>query len=98
MRARADPPRLAEVEHVGEHVVVAGVDLHAVDLREVVVVGLLDADDVVELRELGEQLVGEVLPGPLRDVVQQDRQVGRAVDLLVVADRARGGSAGCSTG
>ena len=38
-----DPAGLAEVEHVGQQVVVAGVDLQAVDLGQVGGVGLLDS-------------------------------------------------------
>ena len=57
-----DAAGAADVERAREHVVVAGVELEAVDRREVVVVGLLDAVDVLDLRELGEQVVGHVEP------------------------------------
>jgi hypothetical protein len=52
--AGENPARLAEVEHVGEHVVVAGVHREPVDPREVGRVGLLDRLDAIELGELGE--------------------------------------------
>ena len=54
------PPAPPDVERAREDVVVAGVEVEAVDEREVVVVGLLDALDVLELRQLGEQVVGHV--------------------------------------
>ena len=46
----------------------------------------LTRDDVVELGQLGEQVVGHVGGRALGDVVEQDREVGGAGDLLVVAD------------
>ncbi len=85
MAGDEDAAGLAEVEHVDEHVVVAGVDLQPVDLREVRGVRLLDGDDVLELGELRKQVVGHVRGGSLRDVVEHDRQVGGPDDLLVVA-------------
>jgi hypothetical protein len=86
--AGADQARLAELEHIDEHVVVPGVDLEAVDLRQVGGVGLLHTDDVLDLRQLAKELVRQILAGALRDVVEQDRQVRCAIDLLVVAHQS----------
>ena len=49
VRGHQDPARAAHVEHLGEHVVVAGEQVEPVDRREVLVAGLLDRHDVVDL-------------------------------------------------
>jgi hypothetical protein len=77
-----DAAGAADVEDVGEHVVVAGVDVEPVDRREAVVVGLLDRLDPVDLGQLGEQVVGQVERGALRDVVEDDRPVVEAAIAL----------------
>ena len=51
------PPAPPKLERAQEDVVVAGEDVEALDRPELVVVGLLDGDDVLDLGgELGEQL------------------------------------------
>ena len=50
----------------------------------VLVAGLLDRDDVLDLAQLGEQVVGHVDRRPAGDVVGHDRQVGGGRDRLVV--------------
>ena len=41
--------------------------------------------DVLELGQLGQQVVGHIRPGALRDVVEHDRQIGGPAHLLVMA-------------
>src|SRR3954451_1003401 len=82
----ADAAAAPDLERAQQDVVVAGVDAEAVDRRQVVVVGLLDVLDVVELCQLGQQVVGDVDDHARRDVVQDDRHVGGLGDLLVVPD------------
>src|SRR3954447_22925374 len=66
-----DDARAAHVERGGEDVVVARVDLEALDRREGVVVGLLDARDVIRERtDLGQEVVGDVERRPAGDVVE----------------------------
>ena len=79
-----DPAGAAEVQRPRERGVVAGVDREAVDRLEVVVVGLLDAVDVLDLRQLGEQVGRHVDRRPRRDVVEEHRLVGRRCDLGVM--------------
>src|SRR4051812_16502485 len=52
----SDAPGAAELEHPQEDVVVAGQDLQALDRPKLLVVGLLDSNDVVDQRQLGEQV------------------------------------------
>src|SRR3954454_11374105 len=82
----ADAAAAPDLERAQQDLVVAGVDAEAVDRRQVVVVGLLDVLDVVELCELGEQVVGHVDDDARRDVVEDDRHVGGLGHLLVVPD------------
>jgi hypothetical protein len=93
-----DAAEAADVERAGEDLVVAGVEPEPVDQREVRVVGLLDVRDALDLRQLGQEVVGEVEDDARGDVVEDDGLVGRPGDLLVVAAAARAGWACCSTG
>jgi hypothetical protein len=79
------PPTPPDVERAREDVVVAGVDAEAVDWREVLVVGLLDVVDALDLGELGQQVVGHVERRAAGDVVEDHRPVGGPRDLLEVA-------------
>ena len=83
-----DAAEAADVERAGEDLVVAGVEPEPVDRREVRVVGLLDVVDALDLRQLGQEVVGEVEDDARGDVVEDDRLVGRPGDLLVVAAQA----------
>ena len=93
-----DPAGAAHVERARERRVVAGVDGEAVDQLQLVGVGLLDALDALDLRELGEQVGRHVRAGARGDVVEQDRLVGRGGDRFVVAPEPERGWGGCSTG
>ena len=66
----------AGIEHGGGRGVVARVQCRAIDRRKVVVVGLLDRLEVIELRKLRKQVVRHVRSRALRDVVEDDRPVG----------------------
>ncbi len=83
-----DPPGAAELERAAEDVVVAGVQLESVDQGQVGVVGLLDRAHVLDLGQLGEQIVGHVGTRAAGDVVEDDRPVGGLRDLLEVAHDA----------
>ena len=85
----ADAAGAAEVERAGEQVVVAGEDGQAVDQLQLVLVGLLEALDAVDLRQLGQQVRRHVGRRAAGDVVEDDRRAaGRAGDLLEVAPDA----------
>ena len=87
LRGDEDPPRPADFERLQERVVVAGEDREAVDQLQLVVVGLLQPDHVVDLGEPGEVLRGDVDDHPRGDVVGDQRQVGdRGGDRLEVGD------------
>ncbi len=92
-----DPAGAAEVERAREQAVVAGVEVEPVDRLQLVGVGLLDAVDVLDLGELGEQVGRHVRGRAAGDVVEQDRLVGGRGDRFVVARDAERGWAGCST-
>src|SRR5919109_2619215 len=79
-----DAARPAEVHHLGEDVVVAREQVHAVDRREVLVPGLLHGDYVVDLGQLGEQVVRHVRGRAAGDVVGHDRLVGGGRDRVEV--------------
>ena len=57
VRRHEDAAGAAHVEHLGEHVVVAGEQVEAVDRRQVLVAGLLHGRHVLDLRQLGQQVV-----------------------------------------
>ena len=76
VRGHADAPRAPHVEHAREHVVVACEQVEPVDRREVLVTSLLDGRDVVDLSELGEEVVRHVERRAAGDVVENDRPVG----------------------
>ena len=59
-----------------EHVVVAGQQVEPVDRGHVLVAGLLDGAHVVDLSQLGEQVVGHVDHRATGDVVDDHRPVG----------------------
>ncbi len=93
-----DAAGAAHVEHAREHVVVARVDVEAVDQREVVVVGLLDArrcGRAAPVRRAGRSAcpircaAGCCRAGSAGRRRARPRGSGR---------RSRGGWAGCSTG
>jgi hypothetical protein len=84
MRGDEDPAGLAHLEGAQEGPVVAGEDPEALDRLQLLVVRLLHADDVVDLRELGELLQRDVHHCTRGDVVEDDRNAGRPGDRLVV--------------
>ena len=93
-RRRAPSSRVRE-----EDVVVAGEDGHALDRAQLVVVGLLDRDHVVDLRQLGELGRRDVDDHPRGDVVGDQRQVGHRRRRSPRNGRVpRPGWACCSTG
>ena len=65
------PPAPPNSSVAQEDVVVAGEDRQALDRPQLVVVGLLDRDDVVDLRQLAEQLGADVDDHPRGDVVER---------------------------
>ena len=82
----ADAARAAHVQAGAVDVVVAGQDREPVDRLQLGGVGLLDADDAVDLGELGEQVGRHVDRRAAGDVVEHHRRArGRARDLLEVA-------------
>ena len=87
------PPAPPNSSVAQEDVVVAGQHRQALDRPQLVVVGLLDGDDVVDLRQLGEQLGRHVDDHPRGDVVDDHRQLrdGRGDRLEVGADAGRVG-------
>ena len=69
----ADAAGAADVHRVGEDVVVAGEHRQPVDEPHLIVVGLLEPVDAVDLGQLGEQVRPHVRRRPRRDVVDDDR-------------------------
>ena len=88
MRVHADAADAAELEERQDQIVVAGVEVEArlhdvLRLREIVV-GLLDRADVLDLGEPRDRLGLDVDHDAARDVVDDDRPVGRRRDRLEV--------------
>jgi hypothetical protein len=75
MRRDEDPASAAELQAAQEDLVVARQDVEPVDRSEVVVVGLFDRDDVVDRRQLGEEVRRQVDHAAGGDVVEDDRRV-----------------------
>ena len=93
VRRHGDPTRAADLGERAQQVVVTGQEREVRLLddrprRVHVRVRLLDADDVVDLRQLDQQIRLDVDDGPARDVVEQHRRVagGLGAGLEVRAD------------
>ncbi len=90
----AAPP--VHAENVEQHVVVARVDANVAELAQPsrlgeVRVGLLDRDDVVDLRERRKRLGRQVHDAPARDVVHDDRQARAAATVRKCSMSPRSG-------
>ena len=79
-----DPARAAQVERARKRRVVAGVQVEAIDQLQLIGIGLLDAVDPIDLRQLRQQVGRHVRGRASRDVVDERRLVGRSGDSLVV--------------
>ena len=85
MAGHEDPARAAQVERARKRRVVAGVQVEAIDQLQLIGIGLLDAVDPIDLRQLRQQVGRHVRGRASRDVVDERGFVGRPRHRLVVA-------------